>query len=283
MDNPLRNWDYAGISSLCRELNMPAGAEGAMMDALKGVDAAKLLEEKDALRDYETGEAATRRVQDALSAVDSLKRGYIELGLSLEAALDTRAGYREAGIPDEIFLATMGCFSRFVREHRESFGRYGFDRFFWTFRQLSRGIYRIGELEFDLHCGHENALGIHIPSDARLASCRESCRRALDFMKRFHPDFCFDRFHCHSWLLSPELKKLLDPSSHILAFQSDFTLEDVDLDSEGYKLWLFKRGGLALQDAPENTSLQRRAKAHLLSGGKIGEAAGYIPLERILS
>ena len=45
MDNPLRNWDYAGISSLCRELNMPAGAEGAMMDALKGVDAAKLLEE----------------------------------------------------------------------------------------------------------------------------------------------------------------------------------------------------------------------------------------------
>lgn len=79
-------------------------------------------------------------------------------------------------------------------------------------------------------------------------------------MKRFHPDFCFDRFHCHSWLLSPELKKLLDPSSHILAFQGEFTLEKVDLDSEGYKLWLFKRGGLALQDAPENTSLQRRAQ-----------------------
>lgn len=91
MDNPLRNWDYAGISSLCRELNMPAGAEGAMMDALKGVNAAKLLEEKDALRDYETGEAATRRVQQALSPLDPLKRGYIELGLSLQAALDARA------------------------------------------------------------------------------------------------------------------------------------------------------------------------------------------------
>ena len=45
MDNPLRYWDYAGISSLCRELNMPTGAEGAMMDALKGVDAAKLLKD----------------------------------------------------------------------------------------------------------------------------------------------------------------------------------------------------------------------------------------------
>lgn len=283
MGKVLTGWDYAGISSLCRELNMPPEAESAMLGALKGADAETLLSETDALRHYETGEAATRRIQQALSEFESMQRGYIELVLSLQAALDTWADYRAAGIPDEIFLSTMGCFARFVREHKESFGQYGFDRFFWTFRQLSRGIYRIGELEFDLHCGHENALGIHIPSDARLSpeSLKKSYRAALAFMERFHPDFIFDRFHCHTWLLSPELTKLLKPDSHILAFQQDFTLESVDLDSEGYKLWLFKRSDLAIADAPEATSLQRRAKAHLLSGGKIGEAAGFIPLKRI--
>ena len=53
--------------------------------------------------------------------------GFGELAAQLQCALKTWETYR---FSEEIFVETMKCFTRFVREHLESYGRYGFDRGF---------------------------------------------------------------------------------------------------------------------------------------------------------
>ncbi len=40
--------------------------------------------------------------------------------------------------------------------------------------------------------------------------------------------------------------------------------------------WVFKKGDIPLKDLPENTTLQRRMKAYLLQGGRVGEAFGVL-------
>lgn len=40
--------------------------------------------------------------------------------------------------------------------------------------------------------------------------------------------------------------------------------------------WVFKRRDIPLEDLPEETSLQKNMKAHLLSGGWVGEGMGCL-------
>ena len=71
------------------------------------------------------------------------------LSYMLTAAFYSLEEYEEKGIPKEIFTDTMKCFSRFTQEHYKSYGYYGFDQGFWTGRQLSLQLFRLGELEFE--------------------------------------------------------------------------------------------------------------------------------------
>ena len=52
-------------------------------------------------------------------------------------------------IPENIYIDTMKCFTRFVGEHFASYGYYGFDRGFWTTRQITARLFRIGQLEYE--------------------------------------------------------------------------------------------------------------------------------------
>ena len=103
------------------------------------------------------------------------------------AMVRTYEHYQKAGISGQTFADTMKCFPRFVREHKESFGDYGFDRAFWPGRQLSMLLFRLGALEFELipeaktddEVPEKEAvrafhlpvkeIGVHIPSDADIS------------------------------------------------------------------------------------------------------------------
>ena len=91
------------------------------------------------------------------------------LTVMMSCLCETYEVYRRMGIPDRIFVDTMKCFRRFIGEHRVSYGVYGFDRDFWTPRQISMLLFRFGELEYEMV--DENGkqwISIHIPSDAVL-------------------------------------------------------------------------------------------------------------------
>ena len=205
------------------------------------------------------------------------------------AAKHTAADYRRRGIPADVFDATMACFPRFISEHRVSYGRYGFDRDFWTYRQLGSTLFRIGELEYELvdtavdtspfACvGLPRVIAIHIPSDARLtpALCDDSIIRARAFLTRFFPDWTGLPFVCESWLLSPALEQLLPAESRIIAFQRRFDILTTDDAAPDWREWVYQRSDAPIADLPEGTSLQRAMKRHLLAGGTIGTGTGTL-------
>ncbi len=214
------------------------------------------------------------------------------LACMMRAMQDSYALYIEEKIPEKIFADTMKCFTRFLKEHVVSFGYCGFDRDFWTGRQLSLLLFRLGELEFEIvseegekagapqaeKCSHY-LIHVHIPSDADLSPecCDESFRMAEQFLAEHFPETVGSKFACDSWLLSPALKELLPEGSRILQFQNRFEVKSWNQDADDFLEWVFKRKDLPLEDLPEETSLQRKMKAYLLKGGKIGEAYGEIP------
>lgn len=215
------------------------------------------------------------------------------LACMMRAMQDSYALYIEEKIPEKIFADTMKCFTRFLKEHEVSFGCCGFDRDFWTGRQLSLLLFRIGELEFEIVSeegekaemprGEKHSpylLHVHIPSDADLSPerCDESFRMAEQFFAAHFPETAGSKFACDSWLLSPALKELLPEGSRILQFQNRFEIKHWNQDADDFLEWVFKRKDLLLEELPEETSLQRKMKAYLLNGGKIGEAYGEIPM-----
>lgn len=225
-------------------------------------------------------------------------RGMKMLTCMMKCGLKTVSIYKELKIPEKIFIASLKCFPRFVKEYKESFGVYGFDREWWTVRQLSGKLFRIGELEYELReCSQENEnegednwdrkrkevsveryVSLHIPSDANLEpeAVRRSYREAGDFLHKYFPEYEHTEVRCSSWLLSPALSKVLPPSSRILCFQKDFIIHHVDEESDSFMQWVYKRSDLPLQMLPEETTLQRNLKQYLLTGGKVGEGAGKL-------
>lgn len=253
------------------------------------------------LIDPATAKETTARIKAALDAAPGGDPdGTLMLTVSVEAVVLAHAEYRRRGIPDEVFVSTMGCFPRFVAEHEASYGQYGFDREWWTWRQLSLRLFRLGELEFeyadrpdDLFLAKyadaaaetgsaksdvSRQINIHIPSDAKLTpeACAESLRRARAFTERYFPDWSDAPMTCESWLLSPVLPDLLPADSNIVRFQSMFDVIGVESESEAWREWIFRRNPAPVAELPEDTSLQRAVKSHLLNGGAIGSGVGVL-------
>lgn len=197
----------------------------------------------------------------------------------LVCATELYPWYQEKGISETIFFDTMRCFTRFIEECKQMTGQYAFDREWWTPRQVSGILFRIGELEYEMiNAESAPAISIHIPSDSILTvkKCDASLESARDFFASYFPEYHGRDYICHSWLLAPELCSLLLPDSNIIAFQHRFRIQRVDyLDTE-YTEWVFKTKNTSIADLPENTSLQKNMKRHLLNGGKIGTGYGIL-------
>lgn len=192
--------------------------------------------------------------------------------------------YSKAGIDETIYTETMKCFTRFLNEHKENYGSYKFDRSFWTTRQISMHLFRIGELEYELdNKNGEKIVSIHIPSDADImvTKLQNSYCAAKEFLKRYYPEYSKVKMMCESWLLSPSLEKLLPNTSKILNFQKSFIITATDPEDKGYLEWVYKVNSSFLDDCklkelPENTSLQKNMKKYLLKGSKVGAATGIL-------
>lgn len=200
----------------------------------------------------------------------------------LHCAAESYTIYKELGISEEIYADTMKCFTRFINEHYESYGYYAFDRDWWTTRQISLQLFRIGELEYEL--GDEDGkkeIMLHIPSDAVITKekCDQSISEAKEFIESKFTEYSDCEWVCSSWLLSPALKDLMKVDSNILRFQNRFRTMSWNKDNDEFLEWVYKRKDYTLERLPEITSLQRNMKKYLLSGGKIGDAFGIMKIK----
>ena len=188
--------------------------------------------------------------------------------------------YQEMGISDEIFTETFKCFTRFIEECKIKTGKYAFDRAFWTYRQVSMVLFRIGELEYEMiEEKGKKEISVHIPSDAKMSDdvIDSSLKAAKEFFEVHYPEYAECDYVCDSWLLSPKLKELLSEESNIIRFQNRFEITEENKEAKDIFEWLFKTSeGADIATLPENTSLQRKAKELLLKGDNIGIAVGVM-------
>ncbi|MBQ6594598.1 MAG: family 20 glycosylhydrolase [Clostridia bacterium] len=188
-------------------------------------------------------------------------------------------------LPEEVWLDTMRAYSRFVGEYFDMYGTWGFDRGFWTVRQMNALLFRLGALEYELRRREDGApfIDLHIPSDIRLepAALRDSLERARRFLARWRKDWADAPMECESWLLSPALEDILPAGAAINRFRRAFRVTSIDPEAKDFLQWVF---GLPQEEwerarpgeLPGDTTLRRNMKLALVRGEKIGSARGVL-------
>lgn len=265
------------LKELCKGIQLPEKACGRVFEEYERVNLAEMDRQLNSLMERKTAEKAYHHLVNCLGKdSDNMKM----LMCQLVCACRDYDRYKELGISDEVYFDTMRCFTRFLGERRMRTGEILFDRGWWTYRQVSMVLFRIGELEYELtNFEGKDAVSIHIPSDAAFVpeNVEVSLRLAADFIQRVYPEYAQAEYFCESWLLSPRLAELVKETSNIRKFQKLFIIKkDMPEDTE-YMEWMFgKEPGTLLEELPENTSLQIKTKELMKNGGNIGAGVGIL-------
>lgn len=265
------------LKELCKGIQLPEEACGRVFEEYERVNLAEMDRQLNSLMERETAEKAYHQLVNCLGKdSDNMKM----LMCQLVCACRDYDRYKELGISDEIYFDTMRCFARFLGECKMRTGEILFDRGWWTYRQVSMVLFRIGELEYELtNFEGKDAISIHIPSDAAFVpeNVEVSLRLAADFIQRVYPEYAQAEYFCESWLLSPRLAELVKETSNIRKFQKLFIIKkDIPEDTE-YMEWMFgKELGTSLEELPENTSLQIKTKELMKKGRNIGAGVGIL-------
>ena len=265
------------LKELCKGIQLPEEACGRVFEEYEKIKLAEMERQLNSLMERKTAEKAYHHLVNCLGKdPDNMKM----LMCQLVCACRDYDRYKEMGISDEIYFDTMKCFTRFLGERRMRTGEILFDRGWWTYRQVSMVLFRIGELEYELtNFEGKDAVSIHIPSDAAfvLENVEVSLRLAADFIQRVYPEYAQAEYFCESWLLSPRLAELVKETSNIRKFQKLFIIKkDMPEDTE-YMEWMFgKESGTSLEELPENTSLQIKTKELMKNGRNIGAGVGIL-------
>jgi hypothetical protein len=264
------------LIELCHLIDLPPAMTERVVAFDAGFDYSAIDAVTPRLQSRQTWEQAVKDMQQILG---DDPHGVKMLTCLLRCALQSYQLYIEKGIPEVIYVDTMKFFSRFVKDHLKVHGALGFIDGWWVPRQISLNEFRIGSLEYEtVETDNDRRIYIHIASDSDLSlpQLRQSYLDARKFFAKFFPVYAKADMFCESWMLCPVLNELLPATSSILAFQRSFAIDKVDPDNQGFLRWVYGRKDLQLADLPEGTSLQRKMKAHLLRGGKVGWAFGRL-------
>ncbi len=264
------------ILTLCNEINLQTEIKNRVLDFADNFNFDTVDKQLKDFLTYEKMSEALIELQAILSPdEDNIKI----LACMLKASVDIYDIYKAKGINYEIYFATMKCYTRFIDETCKMTGKIYFDRYWWTARQAGCNLFRIGTLEYEMkHIDDKVVIGLHIPSDADFSpsSVDESLTNAKTFFAEHYPELADCEYRCRSWLLDSQLKGMLSENSNIISFQNRFEIFDEgEVDTEFIE-WLYHTKSTNYHDLPENTSLQRNMKKHILSGGVIRNAYGRL-------
>ena len=282
-------WDVAGVKQLLSPWDYhPEAVEtyGRAMEAAMALPEARTLLEG-TVAAYEAGENLD--IRGVLAQMDGFAAPcchspYTMRMLPYLCLLEpARAKYAAAGLDGGIYHDSFADLLWKTRECHRIYGVWGSFVAAWFYRFFELKCFALGRLQFELTAFQADAplargtqvINVHIPSSGPLeaAQCEDSYARAVDF-------FGFDRqkpvpFVCDSWLLHP-LCAGLGEGSAIRRFAARYQLLYV-IDDPGYgDMWIlfgrpWDRNPSSL---PEDTTLQRIFKTHLLSGGSVGRGYG---------
>ena len=193
--------------------------------------------------------------------------------------------FRQKNINEKVYWDTFYGLTLWCQNCFQEYGEYGINEYRWFFRHIECRIRRLGRLQFeemdvewkavDEHTqipGKVPVINVHIPQGEKLeiSAVRASFGQALQTWGKEIP------YVCDSWLLYPGLSEILPKDSNILKFQRLFRVTRSDDDGREARRRIFGRVSDEPADYPEDTSLQRKAKAYLLEGKRLGSGTGVL-------
>lgn len=207
---------------------------------------------------------------------------------------ETQTFLRGSGCPEAIIERTMSSLSRHAAIHLRKWDTVGLDAGWWMLPALRGELLHIGSLQFHrvtLGVGSlaprpwynehdalvrgpgfrdgDASVGIHIPDKADLSKSTldATFSEAHDVVGALWPVHQRRLATCQSWMLDPQLEEFLAPTSNILRFQRRFTpLPEWIVDDHDIVEFVFRRPGVALENRPQTTSLERAVVALIGSG-----------------
>ena len=139
--------------------------------------------------------------------------------------------------------------------------------------------YPKAEYELLLQPG-DTCLSVHIPNEGDFSreSCEQSYSRAKEIFGDHFPELDIKAFHCHSWMMAPELKAILKPGSRITAFAEKYLRYPIPTRGEDVLNFVFLLKYKTYEDLAEDTSLQRALKKRYVNGQYLYEYGGVFPI-----
>ena len=264
------------LNTLCKAINLPE----PVIEAVMGFE---MTEEQ-----YQKYKNSFKKEREVFFGEVCNKSNYrqIFLYLYLRFSCDAYEEYCLRGISDEIYFNTFSDITLWCGNCFRDFGEYGIEQYYWLSRHIELKIFRLGRLQFEpaafnttvtVNGGRINkgdlVLKVHIPQGQSLKhdACESSFKMAEKFFRGIPPIFV-----CNSWLLYPGLKDILGPNTNIIQFQNFFTIYDIDEDCRQAEERIFNTISDVPDTYPENTSLQKEAKAYLIAGKKLGNGLGIM-------
>lgn len=203
--------------------------------------------------------------------------------------------YREAGISEDILHDTLLDIPRWTSTWSKVKGKTYLGELQWLNHHFSMKLYKLGRLQFyrgrasrdipELGISKgEPVLDIHIPASGKLDrdECISSLRFAIDFHRRYYPDWDFKCFTCHSWLLDPKLAEFMPEESNIRKFANLFRWVHNDDDMAIVKFMFGWNATVEnLKDFPATSTTAEKIKSAILEGERFHVTLGAIALDDI--
>lgn len=230
---------------------------------------------------------------DELAQEKNVDNDMLALTLCELFSIEMKNLYIRRNWPMDVYYDSLLDLPIWARVCLDQTGKWGINSGFfgWITLALTGVVVRLGRLQFELIYCNESCLpqtiagveikkgahviNIHIPEGDGITKEKrlDSYRKAYNFFNQTGNAV----FVCHSWLLYPEHRDFLPPTSNILSFIDDFHLYNV---YQGYgELW--RVFGSAWPPAnknydllPQRSSVQRAYVERLKSGGCSGGAFG---------
>ena len=206
--------------------------------------------------------------------------GVLELFALVVTTDKVRAYHASRGIGDDDSWRALSDLGQQVFVHRLTYGAFGLHTHDWLRIAWSGALYWLGRLQFNLHrvpvvAGAAEAdmwvLSAHIPRSGPLtpAEVDASFVAARSFFAEHFAEFGVNAFHCHSWLLDPQLTAVLPETSNMALFQRRWTLagDPGDGDEDAVFFTFARRPPVDLASLPRDTTLQRAILDRLAAGG----------------
>lgn len=198
--------------------------------------------------------------------------------------------YAEKGVSEDMWKKNFTDFRYKLYECKLVKGVWGNFVPDWNIRFFNVSRFTFGKLQFEIEkfgrtydkngvslCAESKVINVHIPRTGKRLSPKdvdEACENAAAFFKE---KYGIEQtvFVCHSWLLYPENKKMLQETSNLYSFISRFDIVDWEEYKDYKEVWrLFDTEyNPDLTKMPADTSLRRAYIERMQKGEKTG--CGY--------